>query len=78
MIRSTILLAFVALMFACQPQEQKDTSKITIAGKLTNSATEKVFILEGRKKTEIQLADSIFTTKLPATPSIKSLTMLLP
>ena len=52
-------------MFACGPFVQKDESKITIAGKIMNKGNEKVFLLEGRKRTEILVKNSVFTLKLP-------------
>ncbi len=67
MIRNTIILAIIALIVACQPKVQKDTSQITIAGKLINAGNEKVFLFDGRKRTDIPVTDNIFTMKLPAT-----------
>ena len=69
MVRNTILLAIIALVVACQPQKQKDTSQITIAGKLKNAGNQEVFIFKGRRKTKISVEDSVFTLKLPATGS---------
>ncbi|MEN8120079.1 MAG: TlpA disulfide reductase family protein [Bacteroidota bacterium] len=66
MIRNTILLTIIAFFLACQPQNQKDTSKITIAGKLINANGEEVSLFKGRQKIPITVKDSIFSIKLPA------------